>query len=141
MTLPSFYDRVDSSTKLIVNEGATPMDKDKINWPMVTLLGILGVGFLAAITLLALNDKDTQIVLTVAVLLLGAAGYSIHGTLSQVKENSNGRMSQMQEQQDKLIAMVADLAIRVPTSVATSSSVNDPTQELRVLRGSSEDRP
>lgn len=109
----SFYDRVDSSTKLIKSEGATPVDKDKINWPMVALLGTLGTIAMAAITILALNDKDTQIVITVALILLGAAGYSIHGTLTQVKENSNGRMSQMQDQQEKLIAMVADLALRV----------------------------
>lgn len=90
--------------------------KSRINWPMVVLLSVLGTLIVGAITILSLNDKDTQIVMSVALLILGAAGFSIHGTMTQVKENSNGRMSQMQEQTDKLIAMVADLALRVPPS-------------------------
>jgi hypothetical protein len=119
-------DRVPSVTKLTKFEGATPdMDKDRINWPVVVLvLGIAGMT-LGAIVALSLSGKSTEAVVTTILGLLAAFGFYQHSStqkdLGKIQEQgatsiaqTNGRMTQMQNQQNELIKMVRDLALRVP---------------------------
>lgn len=120
-------DRVPSETRLTKFEGATPdMDKERINWPVVVLvLGIAGMT-LTAIVLLSLSGKSTEAVVTTILGLLAAFGFYQHsstqkdlGKIQQQGETTisqtNGRMTQMQAQQDKMIEMIKDLALRVPS--------------------------
>jgi hypothetical protein len=74
---------------------------------------------------LALHDKPTEAVLTTVLALLAGLGVAQHtstqkdlGRIQQqgdtVVQQTNGRMTAMQNQQDELIRMVRDLALRVP---------------------------
>jgi hypothetical protein len=58
--------------------------------------------------------KDVQAVFTIVIMILGAAGLVNIGISQQTKEQTNGRMGAMQDQQTELINMVKDLALRVP---------------------------
>lgn len=118
--------QVPSETKFTKFLGATPdMDKDRINWPVVVLvLGTAGMT-LGAIVALSLAGKSTEAVITTILGLLAAFGFYQHSStqkdLGKIQEQgatsiaqTNGRMTQMQDQQNELIKMVRDLALRVP---------------------------
>lgn len=101
------------------------MDKDRINWPAVVLVLGIAAFTLTAIVLLSLSGKSTEAVVTTIMGLLAAFGFYQHastqkdlGKIQQQGETTisqtNGRMTQMQDQQNELIKMVRDLALRVP---------------------------
>lgn len=126
-------DRVASETRSTKFEGATPdMDKESINWPVVVLvLGIAGLT-LSAIVLLSINGKSTEAVVTTIMGLLAAFGFYQHastqkdlGKIQQqgetVVSQTNGRMTAMQNQQDVMIEMIRDLALRVPPPVQNTT--------------------
>ena len=113
------------------------MNKEQINWPLVCLiLGIAGFT-LAADIILSLNNKPTEAVLTTILALLAGFGFMSHNSnqrdMAQIKEGqqtvvtqTNGRMTAMQDQQDKMIDMIKDLALRVPAPSSNSDQSHDP---------------
>ncbi len=123
-------------------EGATPdMDKDRINWPVVVLvLGIAGMT-LAAIVALSLSGKSTEAVVTTILGLLAAFGFYQHsstqkdlGKIQQQGETTiqqtNGRMTAMQNQQDKMIEMIQNLALRIQPTPETIQAITQDTAHL-----------
>lgn len=117
------------------------MDKDRINWPVVVLvLGIAGLT-LGAIVTLSLHGKSTEAVVTTIMGLLAAFGFYQHASTQkdlgkiqqqgeQVVSQTNGRMTAMQEQQDKMIDMIQNLALRIPPPVPVVSPLHADTMVL-----------
>lgn len=134
--------RVPSVTGSTMFRGATPdMDKDRINWPVVAL--VLGVaGFtLTAIVILSLSGKSTEAVVTTILGLLAAFGFYQHsstqkdlGKIQQQGETTilqtNGRMTAMQNQQDKMIEMIQNLALRIQPTPETIQAITQDTAHL-----------
>lgn len=119
-------DRVPSQTRSTKFKGATPdMESRTFTWPTVALILGISIPTLAAIVFLSVNDKPTEAVLTTILALLAGLGVAQHtstqkdlGAIKQqgntVVEQTNGRMTAMQEQQDKMIDMIQNLALRIP---------------------------
>lgn len=103
------------------------MDPKNLSWQTVILL--LGISILAigAIIVLSVMNKDSQAVFTIVMLILAAAGFVTYGTMQQVKDQTNGRMSAMQDQQAELITMVRDLALM---ATPPTSGTDDHTHEI-----------
>lgn len=107
--------------------GATGMEAKNFTWPVIILvLGLVGM-VVTGIVLLSIFDKPTEAILTAIVTLLVGLGLFTHTTTQKgisdvqqtadaVKEQTNGRMTAMQRQQESLIEMVKDLALRIPNS-------------------------
>lgn len=103
------------------------MEPRAFNWPTVALVLGISIPTLVADVVLSLNDKPTEAVLTTVLALLAGLGVAQHtstqkdlGRIQQqgdtVVSQTNGRMTAMQDQQNMLIEMVKELALRVPTS-------------------------
>ena len=95
-----------------------------MTWPQVALVLGLTALVLSAVTILALNHADVAAIMgavgTVVVLVAGVFGYHINSTLSrgndttnEVKVQSNGRMSDVLEQNQDLQRQLTALALLV----------------------------
>lgn len=100
---------------------ATTEQRMKVTWPQVTLiLGtmLLFFGTLVGLTLLKV---DAAAIMTTCVLLLlsvlGVLGYRSQGELrekvDQVKELSNGRITDLQDKNERLQQQVTDMALQM----------------------------
>ena len=89
-----------------------------LSWSMIVL--ILGITFmlLTAVVILALSNKDVVTIfgaVGAVVIAVGAAfGWNIHQQLGQVKEQANGRMTDILNQNKDLQAQVTAMALRLP---------------------------
>lgn len=100
---------------------ATVEQRMKVTWPQVTL--ILGTMFLFFTTVVILTKfgVNAEAVMTTCVLLLltvlGVLGYKSQGQIQekvdQVKELSNGRITSLEEKNDRLQQQVTDMALKM----------------------------
>lgn len=97
-----------------------------LSWSMIVL--ILGIAFmlLAAVVILALAGKDVATIfgaVGAVIIAVGTAfGWSIHQQLGQVKEQANGRMTDILNQNKDLQAQVTALALRVQPPAAPTEN-------------------
>lgn len=94
---------------------------NKLSWQAVIVI----VAVLAAITTLALFHADTTVILTAVGLLgLGGGVGAIYGTVSAVKDQTNGNTTKLHELVEKLTDRLAE---STPMTVTRSA---DPADEL-----------
>jgi membrane protein implicated in regulation of membrane protease activity len=90
-----------------------------VTWPQVVLLSVISVSLLAAVTVLALAGRDVGAILSAIsaflVLIIGAMGFSqsqkISTQMNEVKEQGNGRLEQLMEDNKRLHEQVTALAL------------------------------
>jgi uncharacterized membrane protein len=94
----------------------------KVTWPQVTLiLGTMAL-FFATLIILTKLQVDAAAIMTTCVLLLlsvlGVLGYRSQGELrekvDQVKELSNGRITELNARNEQLQTQVTEMALRLP---------------------------
>ncbi len=89
----------------------------QISWPQAILTLGLALILMAGVVVLALNDKDVGAILgavaAVAVVVMSGLGFNLKHTLDQVKDISNGRMTDLLEDNKRLNERVTALAMNI----------------------------
>lgn len=107
-----------------------------LNWQQIVLF--LGITFmlLAAVVILALAGKDVATIFgavgAVVIAVATAFGVNIHNQLGQVKELTNGRMTDVINQNKDLQNQVTALALRLnPSSIPPGNGTTTVTTTTR----------
>lgn len=106
-----------------------PTPNPRIDYPTA----IVAVAFIAGVVVLNLTGRDTSVLVTVGLAILGLAGYGVLRTTqaqheaTAAKEQSNGntaRLLSMVERQGQMLAQMMPTAL--PLISATDDSTPDP---------------
>ena len=97
----------------------------QISWAQVALILGLTAALVGGVVLLALNDKSVTDVITVVILvvvpILGGLGIqftsSVNQKLDRVQEATNGRITEILEDNKRLHAQVTALALAIQPSL------------------------
>lgn len=111
--------------------GKTDLVNPKLSWPLVVLVLGLAAMLLGTVTFLSIKQQDVVSILasvgSLVVLIAGLFGYNnLTHKVEQVHDISNGRLTQLMEENKNLQTKLQAMALAMPPTTPIDAPVSPP---------------